>query len=95
MEIIASFNNGLFDVFLKTDKDTFYKFIVVKCGDKKWEYCIYNNFDSYNMIGPFLKDLCSHIQVMDLADGIEGVFNFLNSLLYDEYGYEMFLERYY
>lgn len=88
MELIESFEKGLFEVFLETDTKygSFYKTIVVKCNRRReedskiWKFCIYRNFEFYAVIGKFAKDLASEIQYMDLADGIEGVYEWLDSL---------------
>ena len=100
MEILESFHDGLFKVYLRTNTEfSFNKYIIVKCGDdedaKTWEYCIYRNFEMYGMIGKFLEDLSSEIYYMDLADGIDGVFDFLDKLLDTEECPCAFLDRYY
>lgn len=102
MEILESFKDGLFKVFLKTDTQygSFYKYIIVECGRsededvKTWEFCIYRNFEFFKTIGSFLHDLAGEIQYMDLADGIDGVFAFLDNLLDTEEHSCVFLDRY-
>lgn len=103
MEIIESFENGLFEIFLETDVEygSFYKTIVVKCNRRReedsriWKFCIYRNYEFYAIIGKFLKDLAGEIQYMDLADGIEGVYSFLDSLRETDYSPGGIIERYY
>ena len=103
MEIIESFEDGLFEVFLETDVEygSFYKTIIVKCNRRRkedskiWEYCIYRNYEFYAIIGKFLKDFAGEIRYMDLADGIEGVYQWLDSLKETEEYSGGIIERYY
>ena len=103
MEILESFEDGLFEVFLETDTEygSFYKTIIVKCNrireedSRIWKFCIYRNYEFYAIIGKFLKDLAGEIRYMDLADGIEGVYKFLDSLIETEYSPGGIIEYYY
>lgn len=85
MQILESFNEGLFEVYLGvTTQFSWTKYLIVKSGDNCWTYFLTDGFDCYEMIGKFLSDLSDQIKYMDLADGIEGVYDFLNDLRPDE-----------
>lgn len=98
MEIIESFNDGLFEIYLETDVEygSWYKNIIVKCNrvreedSKTWEFCIYDNLNCYNMISKFVRDMDIEIDSMKYADGIEGIYKWLDSLMEED----KFVEHY-